>query len=114
MKSCCWLKEAVACPEMRLCRVHQGAELELWSALWYACYTTNRNPFPLRSPHLNALSSLHRHLARHKMPFDVLGMPPRGADLGGGNTAWIYISPGYGSSLWWRRYCEWANFSDSD
>lgn len=114
MKSFCCLEEAVACPEMRLCRVHQRDEIELWAALWHACYTQHQNPFPLRSPHLHALPSLHRRLARHQMPFDVFGVPPRGAGLEGDNVAWIYISPGHGSSLWWRRYCEWADFSDGD
>jgi len=106
----CLLEGAVACPEMRLCRVHQRAELELWAALWHACHTLHQNPFPLRSPHLDALLALRKRMARHQMPFDVCGVRLRPTP----REAWIFIAPGHRGSLWWRRYCEWADLSDDE
>ena len=86
------------------------AMLELWAALWHACHTLHQNPFPLRSPHLDALLALRKRMARHQMPFDVCGVRLRPTP----REAWIFIAPGHRGSLWWRRYCEWADLSDDE
>lgn len=106
LASRCESAAAVACPELRLCRVHQRAELELWAALWEQTHTLHRNPFPLRSPHLGALRGLRRRMAAHQLPFDVCAVVETVRE------AWIFIAPGNHATLWWRRYCAWKGVSE--